>query len=40
LPVSTITVCPDYPNTIWYYGNVYDPEDGETPLEWWLDFDN
>jgi hypothetical protein len=33
-------VCEDYPNTVWYYGNVYDPEDGKTPLEWWLEFDN
>tara|TARA_B100000686_G_C16529147_1_gene831391 strand:+ start:248 stop:745 length:498 start_codon:yes stop_codon:yes gene_type:complete len=31
--------CRDYPETVWYYGNVYDPEDGITPLEWWLDFD-
>ena len=21
--------------TIWYYGNVYDPADGVTPLNWW-----
>jgi hypothetical protein len=21
----------------WMYGNVYDPADGETPLNWWLD---
>ena len=21
----------------WLYGNVYSPEDGETPLNWWLD---
>lgn len=20
---------------LWLYGNVYDPEDGETPLNWW-----
>ena len=20
----------------WYYGNVYDPKDGVTPLNWWL----
>lgn len=20
----------------WYYGNVYDPRDGKTPLNWWL----
>lgn len=30
--------CRDYPETVWYYGNVYDPDDGITPLEWWLDF--
>lgn len=23
--------------SIWQYGNVYDPADGETPLNWWLD---
>lgn len=32
-------VCKDYPEVIWYYGNVYDPEDGVTPLEWWTEFD-
>lgn len=21
----------------WFYGNVYDPKDGVTPLNWWLD---
>ena len=21
----------------WMYGNVYDPADGETPLNWWQD---
>ena len=21
----------------WFYGNVYDPEDGVTPLNWWQD---
>ncbi len=31
--------CEDYTEVVWYYGNVYDPEDGITPLEWWLDFD-
>lgn len=25
------------PQSIWLYGNVYDPQDGETPLNWWLD---
>lgn len=24
-------------DSIWFYGNVYDPEDGETPLNWWQD---
>ena len=33
-------VCKDYPDTVWYYGNVYDPEDGTTPLEWWLEFED
>jgi hypothetical protein len=33
-------VCKDYPEVVWYYGNVYDPEDGTTPLEWWLEFDS
>lgn len=27
----------NFPDTIWYYGNVYDPEDGVTPLNWWQD---
>ncbi len=26
-----------FPESVWYYGNVYDPEDGVTPLNWWLD---
>ena len=21
--------------TMWFYGNVYDPKDGQTPLNWW-----
>lgn len=25
-------------NAIWLYANVYDPLDGETPLNWWHDF--
>ena len=29
-----------FSETVWYYGNVYDPEDGITPLDWWLEFDN
>lgn len=27
-----------FPGTVWYYGNVYDPADGVTPLDWWQDF--
>lgn len=23
----------------WFYGNVYDPADGTTPLNWWLELD-
>ncbi|MFT7560590.1 MAG: hypothetical protein ACI93R_002512 [Flavobacteriales bacterium] len=23
--------------SVWFYGNVYDPADGVTPLEWWKD---
>lgn len=26
-----------FPESIWYYGNVYDPADGTTPLNWWVD---
>lgn len=26
------------PDCEWYYGNVYDAEDGVTPLNWWKDF--
>jgi hypothetical protein len=25
-----------FPSIKWYYGNVYDPVDGVTPLNWWL----
>lgn len=31
--------CKACADTVWYYGNVYDPEDGVTPLQWWLEFD-
>lgn len=24
-----------YPDSVWYYGNIYDREDGTTPLHWW-----
>lgn len=27
-----------FPGTVWYYGNVYDPSDGVTPLDWWQEF--
>jgi hypothetical protein len=27
-----------FPDTVWYYGNVYDPTDGVTPLDWWQEF--
>jgi|TARA_B100000315_G_scaffold228374_1_gene237028 hypothetical protein len=33
---QAVTECPD---TVWYYGNVYDPVDGTTPLLWWEDFE-
>lgn len=26
-----------FPNAQWYFGNVYDPDDGVTPLNWWQD---
>ena len=29
-----------FAGTLWYYGNVYDPKDGVTPLNWWDDFIN
>ena len=25
-----------FPGSQWSYGNVYDPRDGKTPLNWWL----
>ncbi len=25
----------EFPKIEWYYGNVYDPADGVTPLNWW-----
>jgi hypothetical protein len=30
-------VATKFPLIEWYYGNVYDPVDGVTPLNWWLD---
>lgn len=32
--------CADTATTLWRYGNVYDPADGTTPLNWWLDLDS
>jgi hypothetical protein len=29
-----------YPDSVWYYGNVYDLVDGVTPLNWWDSFIN
>ena len=31
------SVAASFPTIQWYYGNVYDPADGVTPLNWWLD---
>ena len=30
----------EYLESVWYYGNVYDPVDGITPLNWWDQFIN
>jgi hypothetical protein len=40
LAVLLSAVGKDYPDTVWYFGNVYDPEDGTTPLQWWLEFED
>lgn len=32
------TCCGKFVDTVWYYGNVYDPKDGTTPLLWWQEF--
>ena len=29
-----------YTDSVWYYGNVYDRNDGITPLNWWDEFIN
>ncbi len=29
-------VVKEFPGIEWFYGNVYDPKDGVTPLNWWL----
>ena len=28
------------PDAAWFYGNVYDPKDGTTPLNWWHELDD
>jgi hypothetical protein len=30
----------NHPSAEWYYGNVYDPLDGVTPLGWWTSLSN
>jgi len=30
----------DETQSMWMYGNVYDPQDGETPLNWWQEILN
>ena len=30
----------NYTDSVWYYGNIYDREDGTTPLHWWDAFLN
>jgi len=30
------SVVREFPMIEWFYGNVYDPADGTTPLNWWL----
>jgi len=29
-----------FTDSVWYYGNIYDREDGTTPLNWWDEFLN
>lgn len=30
----------EFRDSVWYYGNIYDPMDGVTPLNWWDEFLN
>jgi hypothetical protein len=30
----------EHTQSAWVYGNVYDPKDGTTPLNWWLNLDD
>ena len=32
------TVSKGFEQTQWFYSNVYDPDDGHTPLNWWHDY--
>jgi hypothetical protein len=29
-------ICADHPGVEWYFGNVYDPSNGVTLLNWWV----
>ncbi len=29
-----------FKDSVWYYGNIYDRQDGVTPLHWWDEFLN
>lgn len=31
------SMCANRPHLEWFFGNVYDPSDGITPLRWWED---
>lgn len=31
--------CEEHAKSIWYYGNVYDPDDGVTPMQWWQSYE-
>ncbi|MDT8398790.1 MAG: DUF4265 domain-containing protein [Pseudomonadales bacterium] len=30
----------EFRDSVWFYGNIYDPADGVTPLHWWDEFLN
>jgi hypothetical protein len=32
------TLSKGFEQTQWFYSNVYDPDDGQTPLNWWHDY--
>lgn len=39
-PIETLldATVGQFSGLVWYYGNVYDPADGVTPLNWWDDY--